>query len=881
MERVVFLRWFRILALATGYFLSARILFLLPNEVGSSVWPPTGLSLATVLLFGEELWPGVLLGAWLVAMSSGLGPLASLIISLGSTLGNRVAVLTVGRYLKLNCALCRFGDVAALIVGGAFVSTLIPATVGEICILITGHGSLITELPFNAHRMPLDWFLWWLRDMMSVLVFTPVILVWSVPPRRRLQIRTMHSAALILLGIFSVLLVFDHLPGLSFLGPMRAYLLFPLFSLIAFRFGPRGTASLAFFVTIVGVLSTIYQRGPFLGHGLLESLMNLQVFIGILTITGLLMTAVISERRELEEKVSFLAEASRVLSLPGELSERFQTLMELCVPLLADWCWIDLVNEGHHVERIALSHSDRRMAELACRIRSGLPLQLDTPGGVHEVIRTGKSVLLNEVKEQDIVQIARELQVGDEAWQVGVRSVMITPISVRDKCLGALTFLSAQSGRKYSGDDLNFANELAGRVSGILKQAQLLREARVANRAKDDFLAALSHELRTPLNVILGWVQILRQEKLSEAETKSALDTLERNAAIQVNLINDLLDVSRIVAGKFRLDRKPLELSTVVRNAVDSHQMLAAQKRIELQLLSNVSGHVLADEYRLQQLMGNLITNAIKFTPEGGRVSVWVESERCRHRILVQDTGQGIEEQFLPIVFEAFRQEGGGASRSHGGLGLGLSIVRHIARLHGGEVTAQSEGKNRGSTFTLNLPGLMVRGMGTDHEGSLHHMIESDKAPESIHPGTLDGTRILLVDDSPDILFLVNHWLTLGGGKVSQARSADEALQLLKMRVFDVLLSDIGMPGVDGYQLIRKIRALPPSQGGNIPAAAITAYAREEEEKKALEAGFQLHIPKPIGGIALIQSVLKLRNLAGTAGDHPPKWFSDRQLSSL
>jgi signal transduction histidine kinase/response regulator RpfG family c-di-GMP phosphodiesterase len=406
--------------------------------------------------------------------------------------------------------------------------------------------------------------------------------------------------------------------------------------------------------------------------------------------------------------------------------------------------------------------------------------------------------------------------------------------------------------------------EVAERKQAEQARAQLLvreqaarAEAERANRVKDEFLATLSHELRTPLTAILGWSRMLRTGQLDEAMRARALETIERNAYSQSQLIDELLDVSRIVTGKLTLSSRPVELLPVVEAAIDSIRPTADAKSVSLDvLLDPAAGKVSGDPSRLQQVIWNLFSNAVKFTPSGGRVSVRLERDGASARITVSDTGVGIDPQLIPYIFDRFRQADGSTTREHGGLGLGLAIVRHLVELHGGTARASSEGRGRGATFTVILPlsreaeaGEGVREGGRDADGRTLK-----------NAGALEGLRILLVDDVADARGLIAAVLRGRGAVVRECGSAAEALELLDTRATDLLLSDIGMPHQDGYSLIAQVRQ--HDAGRHLPAIALTAYATAEDRARALSAGFHMHLAKPVDTEQLITAVASL------AGQH-------------
>ncbi len=391
-------------------------------------------------------------------------------------------------------------------------------------------------------------------------------------------------------------------------------------------------------------------------------------------------------------------------------------------------------------------------------------------------------------------------------------------------------------------------------------RAQLLREqaaraeAEANNRTKDEFLAIVSHELRSPLNAILGWARLLRSRKFDAEKTNKALEIIERNAQAQTQLIEDLLDISRVIRGKVRLFARPINLVQVIEAAIDTVRPTADLKRIQVSSrLDRSVDLVEGDPDRLQQVVWNLLSNAIKFTPEGGRVSVRLTRVNSHAQIKVIDTGIGISPDFLPYVFERFRQAESTTTKVHGGLGLGLAIVRNLVELHGGTIRVESPGVGQGATFIVQLPLISNPSPVSDLE---QLALQGQASLEDSL--SLSGLRVLIVDDEIDTREFLVIALEQYGAEVIAAASADEAMRLLERLKPSVMVSDIGMPVEDGYTLIRRIRALAAKQGGTIPAAALTAYVREEDRIQALQAGFQMHVPKPIEPMQLVAVVAKL-----------------------
>jgi PAS domain S-box-containing protein len=381
------------------------------------------------------------------------------------------------------------------------------------------------------------------------------------------------------------------------------------------------------------------------------------------------------------------------------------------------------------------------------------------------------------------------------------------------------------------------------------------KEAEEASRLRDEFLATVSHELRTPLAAILGWVQLLRSETLSPEKHDRALETVERNARAQAQLIEDLLDVSRILAGKLRLEVEPVEFHALVEAALETVRPAADAKDLGVQATLAPDATVMGDPHRLQQIIWNLLSNAVKFTPKGGRVQVVVECRNSTVKLTVSDTGQGIAPEFQPHIFERFRQADGTTTRSYGGLGLGLSIVRQLVDMHGGAVSVFSEGKGRGSTFTVQLPLAVAR--------RREVVATRPAAPVTLPrgypcPPELDGLHVLVVDDEQDTRDLVRTLLELCGARIRTAGSVADALRMFEAQRPDVLVSDIGMPEQDGYALIQQIRKLSPEAGGDISAIALTAYARTQDRTRALLAGFSNHVAKPVEPLELLAVVASL-----------------------
>lgn len=430
-------------------------------------------------------------------------------------------------------------------------------------------------------------------------------------------------------------------------------------------------------------------------------------------------------------------------------------------------------------------------------------------------------------------------------------------VTLIERPMRARTLVSAMRaalnarGRQYELRDL------------IEQREGLLREAEAASRLKDEFLATVSHELRTPLTSMLGWAEMLRTGRLSEAKQRQALATIERNARAQVQLVEDLLDVSRIVSGQLRLEMGAVLPAQFIELAAESVRVAADAKEVTLELdLDPTVGPVRGDAARLQQVVWNLLTNAVKFTPRGGRVKVTSRLVGAQVELRFRDTGRGVSPEFLPYMFDRFRQADGSSTRAHGGLGLGLAIVKHLVELHGGTVEALSEGDGLGSEFIVRLPALV----GRLRAASLPLEAPSPTPLGFECPPEVAGLRVLVVEDEPDTRNLLVMLLELCHAQVLSASSAQEARELVAAEAPDLMISDIGMPGGDGYALIRDVRSMPVDRVSRVPAIALTAYARAEDRDRALRAGFDEHLSKPVEPSDLMRAIASLARSSGLVG---------------
>ncbi|PTL78597.1 PAS domain-containing protein [Vitiosangium sp. GDMCC 1.1324] len=560
----------------------------------------------------------------------------------------------------------------------------------------------------------------------------------------------------------------------------------------------------------------------------------------------------IDDQKRGEDSLRFLSEASVALAASLDQATTLQQVARLAVPVLADWCVVDLVEEDGRVERVEVAHANPAHGALAEQLRHHPPVEnREHPSA--RAIRSDKTIFMAEVSGEFEARSAQSTEHLRAIQELKVRSMVAVPLLARGRTLGVLTFaMTEDSGRRYEDSDVLRIEELVRRAAMALDNARLFslaqaerQRAEEANRLKDDFLATVSHELRTPLTAMLGWVKMLRSGRLAADKHAKALETVDRNAQAQAQLIEDLLDVSRIISGKLRLETRPVRLGDIIQAAQESVRPAADAKGIRLMAeLDAETDLVLGDATRLQQVVWNLLSNAVKFSPGESRVWVRLRREQGSVAVMVEDEGPGIPADFLPHLFERFRQLEGGTTRRHGGLGLGLAIVRHLVELHGGTVHATSEGQGRGATFKVLLPPAVPR-PATPEATSVRRSLSLPVPGALRHPGLVER-RILVVDDEEDNREVLKVMLEEYGANVITAATAAEALQAVREKRPELLISDIGMPGEDGYQLIAQVRALPAEEGGGVPAVALTAYARVEDRTRALTAGFNMHVAKPV-----------------------------------
>ena len=572
-----------------------------------------------------------------------------------------------------------------------------------------------------------------------------------------------------------------------------------------------------------------------------------QTIIAIANIAAAAITTaeLYDEQRRSRLDSEFLAEAGRALSTTLNYEETLRNVAREAVPYFADWCAVDLIGPDGAVVPLAIAHVNPAKIDLARRFLERFPIDPASPYSVAAVLRTGQPAMMEYLPVDRIIATVPDEERRQAILDLHITSFMIVPLTANGRTFGALTFASAESGRRYSPADLAIAQGVASRAAMSADNARAYEEARRANRLKEDFIATLSHELRTPLNALLGYARMLERGMLAADQHAHVFQVIERNATSLARIVDDVLDMSRIASGKLRLTIQTIDVGRIVARSAEAILPLAEAKGVRLEI-TPAAGPILleADGDRIQQVLWNLMSNGVKFTPSGGRVEVRFGRAGTTDRVefVVQDTGAGISPDFVPHVFERFRQADSGLSREHGGLGLGLAVARDLVELHGGTLRAESPGLGHGATFVVDLPvrqSRMAGAPGAAGAPSIGHGVEPGPVAHG-DADQLEGISILVLDDDGDALAMVRNILEGAGAHVTTATSARQGLQSLQSRRPDVILSDVAMPGMDGLEFMARVRET--LQAGHVPSAALTAFTRPEDRARALAAGFDRHL---------------------------------------
>jgi PAS domain S-box-containing protein len=799
-------------AVAVAYYAAGKLGlgFSVVHVSVSPVWPASGLAIASMVLFGTSVWPGILAGALAVNFSASHAAASSLVIASGNTAEALVAWTLLDRF---NGGRSTFGtpaEVLRFVLLTAVLATTVAATVGVSALYLFGTG-------MSGDFGDL-WLTWWLGDAVGVVIVAPLILLWARDRKLRWTRQQLVEAAMLAVAIVVIgqVIFGGSMPRRLEHFPLD-FLCIPLLVWVAFRFGQREAASAVLILSGIALSGTLEGYGPFAGNALNDSLLLLQTFLGLAAVLTIALAALVSDSRKGHEATALVASVFR--------SSNDAIVTKTLDGTITSW--------NPAAERLFGFTAEEAVGQ---NIRMIIPKE---QWGEEDLI-------LARIARGEVVGHFEAVRIRKDGHRVDI-SLTISPIFAADgRVIGA----------SKTARDIGERKKLEDAQAALLSREQDARMAAEAgNRAKDEFLAILSHELRTPLNAVYGWARMLQTGKLDEETSARALEAIVRNANAQVQLIDDLLDVSRIISGKMRLDVRQTDVREVIEAAVDTVDMAASEQGVRVQRVLDPRGAIVnGDPVRLQQVVWNLVMNAVKFTPAGGKVDVELRRSADQVEVVVRDTGQGIAPHVLPYVFDRFRQWDSSSTRAHSGLGLGLALVKHLTELHHGTVTAESPGEGRGATFTVTLP------------LTLESRLVAGPAPTFTETALaavarLDGLRVLVVDDDPDALELSTEILGRGGAIVKTCDSAKAALAALQEWRPDVLVSDIDMPGEDGYSLIRKVRALDEDRGGKTPAVALTAYGRAEDRVQTLSAGYSMHIPKPVNPeefTAIVASVARV-----------------------
>ncbi len=799
---------------ALAYFVAAQIGFRLAfvAEQVTTVWAPTGIAIATLLLCGVRLWPAIWLGAFLANATTTAPLWTAMFIATGNTLEAVVAVLVLGRLRRSTFTLERVTDVLAFFVVAALGATALSATIGVVTLCSAGVQSWSQFVTL--------WFEWWFGDVLGAVLITTAIVAtlrsrWS-------RADFVRAALFVVASVIVTELVFGQVLGLR-AHPLE-YAIFPVVIAAAATAGLAVTSFVVLSASAVAIWHTIHGTGPFAAQGIHDGLILLQMFMGVLATTAFLLGAAIAERQATESRERSAATMLRLAQHAGGVATFEWDFRRNVARCSAEFFAILGLPERDGImtgaEWAGFVHPDHREAMAAHLARA---LDGSEPAAADYRIRRADGV-------------TRWLTYAGQIQRTSDGDRMLgTVVDITDRKLAEIAVQLAKAAAEEGREQLADAN----------------RELAEANRVKDEFLATLSHELRTPLNAVLGWTHMLREGNMTPAIHQRAIESLDRNARAQAQLVDDLLDVSRITAGKLQMKSDAVDLAAVIMHAVDTIRAGVAAKRLSLQIALPAAARIIVtgDADRLQQVMWNLVSNAVKFTPSGGRIDVELRQVDAKAEVVVRDNGQGIEPAFQPHLFQRFRQMDASTTRPHGGLGLGLSIVRHLVEAHGGSVAAESDGPDRGATFRVQLP---LRDLGSA-DGAIAI------APAPATHRALAGVRALIVDDEADARDVTRYLLEGRGAAVTVAGSAGEALRALTTAPFDILIADVGMPDQDGLSLIRAVRSFPRgSPNGDIPAVALTAYTSMRERDEAVAAGFTVHVGKPADPEQLIAAIALL-----------------------
>jgi signal transduction histidine kinase/integral membrane sensor domain MASE1 len=811
------------LALAAIYFVAARIglrLAFVAEQV-TVVWPPTGIALAAILVFGMRIWPGIYLGAFITNVTVNATAPAALGMALGNTLEAVTGAWLLQR-VAFDNSLGRIKDVFAFVVFGVLLATTVSATLGPIslCLARVQHWSAYWNL----------WMVWWLGDAVGALVVAPFVLTWASERFDRRDSDTVVEATALLLALLTIgSVVFGiFFPGVTADHPLE-YAVFPLVIWAALRFGQRGTSAVIVITSVLAILGTVRGLGPFSRVAIHESLILLQVFMAAVAATGLVLGAAMNERNRADRRRSVDQAVTHILAESMSLETATpRVLQTVCESLGWDVGGLWRVDHDGHVLRCleiwhrpicACPDFEEMSRRMVFEKGSGLP---------GRVWANGQPMWIADVTRDSNFPRA---PIADRE---GLHAAFAFPILLGNEVFGVIEFFSCEI-RAPDLPVLQMFAAVGSQIGQFIERKRSEAALQDADRRKDEFLAMLAHELRNPLAPIRNALEILKHSPGDEAAAAPARDMMQRQLQHLVRLVDDLLDVSRIMRGRIDLHKETVDLATIITRAVEQSRPLLDAEGHHLAIdLPEQPVHLHGDLLRLAQVFANLLNNAAKYSERGGHIGIKGSMDGKELVVRVTDDGIGMSRDLVPHVFELFVQSDRSMARSQGGLGIGLTLVKRLVEMHDGSVSAHSAGPGLGSEFTVRLPVLAA---------TAAHAPAGDGDAAS-RKASARGRRILVVDDNVDAAESLSVLLRMKGHSVATAHDGPEALSQAESFSPEVVLLDLGLPGMNGYDVARDLRRKPGRD--KLTVVAITGYGQEEDRRRSQEAGIDHHLVKPV-----------------------------------